>query len=687
MADNTKVKVKGLNGRSTRPMSYDHVSTLDFNVVKPFGIWELVPSDHIKVTPEMWMRTQNLACPTFGKVDCITRAFFVPHRLVMQHFLDMWSKTPFRASSTSNSLVTLDSVFKIENKMISDIFVSRFTGDSEHFENSEVHPEHWNGDGASVQSLTFGIWRQNSSWTDDFSDFETYEGAMTTHYRFNPIGKRVWDLFYSLGYRFALYNISGTAQDNKNSGSLSNYYDCSLLPILSYLKIFSDWYCPSEFKYLFNVDEFAHHNGDFVSEQMVQQIFDMVTYAVYMWYNDDMFSLCEHFPYSKQNFMSGGPFGVKVRQPYLQEGDILQWDIARGSEVSTDLTGAHVSVYGSSGSTSSGSTSYVTVNGQDFVGNTVGTAGNAKAKGSPAFGNLAWNLNESISSFTVRAVQKAANWLQKNNLLTHRATDYLRAKFGVEPNAVRLDVSEYIGSASAPVKISDVVSTEASDGKLGELGGKGTSYSIQELNYTAEEFGYFIVTVELRPRIQYGQGVNPLILRCNHEDFWQEELDGLGFTPVPTECLCAGPISTNRVNQTYRGVVFNLGDQENRVFGYLPTFWSYKINHGNLSGDFMIPKNLDIQSYHLMRTVPGQHLDDYVHNSLKFRYPGLCFYENEYNRIFMNPDTLTLRDHFQLIGSFDCYINGPVLALSESWQVNPDGEERQGREQHIQSVL
>ena len=91
---NNKVKIKGTNGRSTRPMSYDHVTTIDFSVVKPLGIWEMIPGDHIDLTPEVWLRTQNLACPTFGKMDCITRAFFVPHRLVMKDFLSFWSQEP-----------------------------------------------------------------------------------------------------------------------------------------------------------------------------------------------------------------------------------------------------------------------------------------------------------------------------------------------------------------------------------------------------------------------------------------------------------------------------------------------------------------------------------------------------------------------------------------------------------------
>ena len=192
----------------------------------------------------------------------------------------------------------------------------------------------------------------------------------------------------------------------------------------------------------------------------------------------------------------------------------------------------------------------------------------------------------------------------------------------------------------------------------------------------------------MRTRIDYGQGVNPLVLRVRHEDFWQEETDALGFTPVPTETLVSGPQDGSyRTNDEYSCIIFNRGSQDDRVFGYLPKYWSYKITHGNLSGDFGIPRNEDIQSYHLMRTINGKYIPDYLSNSLKFRYPGLCYYDNQFSRIFVSGDSYNVKDHFQLIGSFECNINGYPLALNESWQVNPDGEERQGSEQHIQSVL
>lgn len=640
---NNKVKVKGINGRSNRPMSYDHVTTIDLNVVKPFGLWEMVPGDRLDLSPEVWMRTQNLACPTFGKVDCITRAFFVPHRLIYKHFLDMWSGNSFR--TTGNNSRALTEVPNTSIKTLSDRFTDRFkTVNATQFQNAYIEVDAY--DQGSEFSLNFGVQITDQYPTNDFSDFDQHFGATHTHYRFNPIGKRVWDLLYSLGYRFN-FSTGGT-QDNYNDGSDDNWaYDVNLMPVLSYLKIFYDWYCPSEFRYLFNIDYLGNSDSALYTPSSMIYVYDMLSYAVFIWYNDDIFSLCEHKPYSKQNFGMSHLFQDFYKQDTKAENELIKWTDASGPVVQmSETTGAYLS----SSSTLSEPT---------------------------------WQT----ANWTIRAVQRVANLLQKNNLLTPRAQDYLKAKFGVTPSAARLDVSEYLGHAAAPVKISDVVSTQASDGQLGELGGKGTSYQIQNLKYNAEEFGYFILTIELRPRVDYGQGFNPICLRVDKEDYWQEEVDGLGFTPVPTHVLVAGPQSYAHTNEAYSGSVFNKSATNNRIFGYLPKFWSYKINHGNLSGDFNIPKNIDIQSYHLFRNVEPDALNDWVHNSVKFRYPGLSFFDNDYTRIFMHPDRGTLRDHFQLIGSFECNINGYVLGLSESWQVNPDGEERQGSEQHIQSVL
>ena len=678
MSDNSKVKVKGVDGRSTRNLSSDHVTTIDFNVVTPLGIYEMVPGDRISISPEVWMRTQAMNCPTFGKVDVITRAFFVPHRLVFSHFLDFWRQNSY--GDGHGLMNTISKVFNYKMKDLTERFLVRFeVCDSDAFVTERVPMTVITSSGVATR-FHLGLHFQDTAYQHDFEDFCISKGADKHHYRFNPLGKRVYDLFLSLGYRFQMFSIVETSHDTHNQGTESNVYEVSLMPILSWLKIFNDWYCPNEFRYLFSIDEFCKKTV--IYEQDLDEILDMCTWACYLFYNDDLFSLSEHEPYNKQKYLNDSIISQTWHQVAADPNSIVSWDRAFNVQGANYLGAVNGSFQGDA---NTGNRTRLSSQGQYILGmNTTDSTASSSALAYSTGATFANALNNSVSAWTVKAVVKAAQWLQKNNLLTKRAEDYIKAKLNVAPSSVRMDVTEYIGSASKPLQISEVVSTEGG-ATLGELGGKGTAYSIDNLQYSAEEFGYFIVTIEMRPRIEYGQGVNPLVLRTTVEDFWQEEMDGVGFTPVPTQCLNAGPMTGMRT-WNY-GDTYNLGNVENRIFGYLPKYWSYKIAHGNLSGDFGIPKNIDIQSYHLFRYVGGSILTEYTQNSLSFRYSGLGYYDNNFNRIFVDSSTLHLKDHFILIGSFDCFINGSPLALNESWMVNDDGEERQGSLHHVQSVI
>ena len=678
MAQNNSVKVNSRKGVSSRPMSSDHVTTLDFNVVKPIGIYELVPGDTIHIQPEVWMRTQALACPTFGKVDVIQRAFFVPHRLTFRRFLDFWRQQDSRGASNTYASVPSECL-NYNMRDLSMRFERRFKVVSvqSDYETHKVEPELMDG---YPFRFTLGLEFQNgSNRNTGYDDFNINVTGSILHHRFNPLGKRVYDLFVSLGYRWQFFTNNDASHDTHNNGNQDNTYSASMLPILSWLKIFQDWYCPSEFRYIFNVDAVAER--EFLSQSDIDNILDMTSFACYIFYNDDIFSLAEKAPYSKQSQSS--LFSQYFNQQTGATNDIVDWQ--KSFKVVTDSKfGAIISQFGSyAGDTNT----YLTVDGNPLMGSQTGAtiAKNIVTYGSNNPGMFAAGLNNVVSAWSVRAVIKAATWLQRNNLLPARANDYLRAKFGVSPSAERLNIAEYIGSASKPLQISDVVSTEASGNNLGALGGKGTAYSIDKLSYHAEEFGYFIVTCELRPHIEYGQGVDPLVLRTRVDQFYQQETDGLGFSPVPTQCLVGGPITG--LEPWNLGDTYNMGAIENRIFGYLPNHWDYKCKHSNLSGDFGIPGNIDIQAFHLMRYVGGSDVTEYAQNSLSFRYPGLCFYDNEFARIFVDSSLVHLKDHFQMIASFDCNIVGEMLSLNESWQVNDEHDERNGQNIEIQSVL
>lgn len=673
MANVNSLKVKAGKGRSTRDLSFDHVSTIDFNVVKPMGVFELVPGDQLHVRPEIWMRTQALNCPTFGKMDVISRAFFVPMRLCWSNFNDFYRKAPLK---TSTGLQYFQHTPRYGMRDLSNAFLNRFVeGD---MAQSRVPIDVISG---VATRLTFGVYHQGSDPHANM-DFSVRHAANCISYRFNPLGKRVYDLFVSLGYRFQFFS---DYQGSTNSGTIDNVYSPSLMPILAWLRMFQDWYCPSEFKYLFKPDPLVDVAN--VTSVHIAEILDELTWACYLFFNDDMFSMCENAPYRKGN-NTVDPTGSTFSQQMGMPNSIIPSDAHDSSFSNVQSDGYLGGILRNFDSASSGGVKYSTVNGTNWLGRSpdnLGTAAPTYQKMDPAAASGI--LNQQVSNWTIKAVMSMATWLQRNNLLSSRVTEYLKAKFGVTPSAARMQVTEYIGSKSSPVKIGDIPCTESQD--LAVLGAKGTSYNIDDLRYTAEEFGYVLFTVELRPRIGYGQGVDPVVLRTRLDEFYNEEFDALGFEPVPTHTLVSGPI-------TYSGIMgrstetANLGASDNRIFGYLPRLWSYKCKHDNLSGDFAVPKygNSGIQAFHLMRNVDGQDLSGFIHNSLSFRYAGLSYYDNEYARIFNNDElSIGLDDHFHLICSFDAEVNGLPLALNESWQVNQDHNEREGHMTNIQASL
>lgn len=683
MASVNSLKVNAVKGRSTRDLSFDHVTTIDFNVVKPVGIFELVPGDHINVSPELWMRTQPMNVPTFGKMDVITRAFFVPLRLAWRHYNDFYRSAPIGGSQLG-ILNYFNSVPHVSMNDLSMEFIRRFKVYSSESSFISYNRGMEEVDGIAKR-LSFGAQYQASGAGSTLCEFTMRQGAACFLFKFNPIGKRIYDLFNSIGYRFQFFVPDGQPTST-TKGTSDNVYDVSLLPLVGWLKLFQDWYCPSEYKYLFS-ENILDGEGTSPDNDFIKKLFDELTWAVFIYFNDDIFSMCEQAPYLKGQ-------SVSINRPNIYQLDDaidsympdkpVAWHTH--NNITTDyFLGARNSGFeGFDHPEDANPSGDLYYKNQRIMNGAASSDVPKTVQSTSSQSFVASGLNQQVSSWSVMAVIKTAQWLQRNNLLSSRATEYLKAKFGVTPTSARLQIVEYIGHAGAPVKISDIACT--TEDNLAELGAKGTGYSIDKFSYTAEEFGYLFVTTELRPRIGYGQGVDPLVLRTQLEEFYNEEFDSLGFEPVPTECLNSGPNSflASRTSET-----MNIGTTDNRIFGYLPRLWSYKCKHDNMSGDFLLPNQRygDLQSYHLMRCVRGNDIEDYIHNSLSFRYAGLCVKENNFGRIFRSDDNDYVYDHFQLICSFEAFVNGIPLALNESWQVNSDHDEREGHLTNIQASL
>lgn len=80
-----KIKVNSaVEARSNFDLSCDHVTTMDFFIPKISYFKEIIPGESTNINVESYIRLQPLTVPTFGRMNLVHRAFFVPMRVIMK---------------------------------------------------------------------------------------------------------------------------------------------------------------------------------------------------------------------------------------------------------------------------------------------------------------------------------------------------------------------------------------------------------------------------------------------------------------------------------------------------------------------------------------------------------------------------------------------------------------------------
>lgn len=565
-----KLKVKGSKNRSTIDLSCMHVTTSDFNVVKPIYIKELVPGDHFTINTESLCRAQPLSCPTFGRIDLTTRSFFIPYRLAWKYFNDFYAKRPIPASDSSSASTTL---------LTSVPYIN-------------------------VEELANCICINNNGFvttgTSDVYDVRIKLSNSTSYFKFTTLGRRLYDLFHCLGYQFT-WDFSSTGTDDE--------YNVSLLPLFAWIKLFRDWFIPTQYQAYHQIEYFINLRNPAVTTADFKNLLNILKYMLYRYYNDDFASASMARPFSTNN----------------------------SSSPSITFT-QDISVAGNTTNSQK-----LEVAGSDQLG----SSQSGDAYSTP------WQM---------KAMMNIASLLQKYNLLSPRINDWLNAQFGIKSGAVRFDITEYLGHSTKPLNISEIVNTTSEDSA--SLYGKGIQSDNDHVEYSAEEFGFIVITSEIAPRYGYVDGIKPEVDKLKLDHFFTPDFDALGYDSIPRRYLNAPSDNGNAWSF-----------KNNYVFGYLPKYSiGYKFGFDSLTGDFRISSlNTGLDSWELFRHIGRSNTA--FDNNEDFRYSKPRSEEN-FDRIFI--DNNTDNDHFILIFGFDVKANRPMLALNESWQLNVDHEETQG---------
>lgn len=168
----------------------------------------------------------------------------------------------------------------------------------------------------------------------------------------------------------------------------------------------------------------------------------------------------------------------------------------------------------------------------------------------------------------------------------------IKARFGFDPYAPQYK-SEFVGAASAPVKIDQVTTTAdtlSSNGDNGTPAGRiyGNAYAQEAsgvFDYDVKEHGILIGISSFVPDVDYSSyGINPFNTKINREDYFQPEFDNLGKQPLTS--LCFNP--WKKVALSGPGQVGSKLQLVNTVLGWFPRYIEYKTSvdevHGQLNG-------------------------------------------------------------------------------------------------------
>lgn len=211
----SKIKIPtAVDKRTHFDLSCDHVTTMDWFSPKISYIKEMVPNESIEIKQETFTRLAPMTVPTFGRINMVHRAFFVPMRAIWRG----WNSFITNTVNDLNGMVH-ENVPHTKNSNLITWFISNLTTPANTIFCSKV---------------------TGSNAPHDF--LYTKKDGSTYPYVFTKKGRRVIDRLQTLGIR-----INWIEEDETK---------ISLLPILCWWKLINDWYYNTQYQYIKKFDTF-----------------------------------------------------------------------------------------------------------------------------------------------------------------------------------------------------------------------------------------------------------------------------------------------------------------------------------------------------------------------------------------------------------------------------------------------
>ena len=493
-------------------LSSRHIGTTNFGELKPIYCESVIPSDRFSLDVQSFTRLDPMPAPSMAEMFVHTRCFFVPFNTILHGFSEFINNT-----CNVNAAALLQN-FKVPY-MLETVVCGAFK------------------DGALSTTVT----------KDDAYDIRivnSYASSGAPQFSYHKLtvqGRRIYNILTSLGYNF-------TFDDDKNSQA-----KYSLLPLISFCKVYLDWYVPSkywtsdpaiiwlrqfanlDFDNLSAVPALFLNNGSIKQDTLIKLF--QIDFSVF--FTQDYFSNCLMHPFGNDDTMSAWQDVEPSVNDAVSEVNSSNEDGARIIQSSANV----------------------------------------------------------LTAFDLQTVGQLQKILNKGMLIDQKVQDYLRVTFGIEPSTDALRISKYVGHFADTIKVGDVMSnadTMSANGTsgavLGQFAGRGLGYQQGHFTFSAgANYGLVLVLQDIVPTPFYFQGVPNYITAVDRLDFFTPEFDSLCSAPVPIQRLFNDQPLANY----------------DTVFGYLPQYSEYKVGHDVLSGNFRLHSvNADLSPWYQARKLP-----------------------------------------------------------------------------------
>lgn len=629
------------------------ITTSDFFKLKPIYIKEVLPGEDVNIDVTSLTRLAALQKPMYGDVKINLKGFFVPMRVVFPRWNDFISNT-----NGDNSVVTHVPTFT--NKSILEMMFQSHSPEFNAYVSGTSIPyiiSQWvtGEDLTSAATTSDHVLTTKYDFylpikrTDDSDNYHTYGFAFTA------LGRRFYDILLGLGYNINFLNF----YDNNYAGKDQVY---SAMPLMSYCKIYSDWFTNSQYGVTINtmqatLNTMANEND--VTTLQLEILANLITYVTY---DRDMFVSAFDEPTSPNDSK-----GTLDAIEFVDINDVQddQYNFYKGfvtSELETHGEGDY-----------------------NLFGGTPTAVLNHVSDSD--------NSSQVVTQYMLDSLRKLTNYVRRNQIAGVRALDRYYARYGYQLSSEKLMRSQLLESFNMPVDIADVMSTAdtvsgANGMQLGSYAGQGIAGGDNmHIRYNSDgEFGFLIITMNIMPYVKYFEGLQP---HCSHvyvSEFYQPEFDGLGADIIPQKYLFNNVIlpsgltfptdvpgqSVPKVPQTDKQAISNY--DPNGTYGFLPRYYDKKTNpYAIVSGDFRFEsRNTGLDAWHLLRKVNTAFMDSTAWQHSETFTNGTADRE-QYDRIFQ--DATGYYDNFITVFNFRVKSYKPVKRMFDDWVLDENDSE------------